>query len=92
MTIVVVVPLVVYEPVFGDVTTHETDMKSQPEGMGVSLIVYVWKFVIFENTLVFAEVPLSIKEKFVSGDGDAVKEKEVEPFGVASLMMVIEPG
>src|SRR5947207_178597 len=44
------------------------------------------------NAFVFALVPSSTRLKFVSGDGDAVKPKLVEPFGVASLMMVIEPG
>ena len=48
--------------------------------------------VIFENTLVFADVPSSTRVKFVRGDGEPVKEKTVEPFGVASLIMVIEPG
>src|SRR6266567_6385509 len=47
---------------------------------------------MFENTLVFAAVPSSTSEKFDSGDGDAVNGKEVEPFGVASLMTVIDPG
>src|SRR4051812_32226436 len=47
---------------------------------------------MFENTFVFVEVPSSTKEKFVSGEGDAVKPNDVELFGVASLMIVIEPG
>src|SRR3954466_15849837 len=44
------------------------------------------------NTWVLAEVPSSTSEKLVSGVGEPVNEKEVEPFGVASLMIVIEPG
>ena len=44
------------------------------------------------NTIVLAEVPSSTSAKSVSGAGDAVKGKVVEPFGVASLMMVIEAG
>ena len=47
---------------------------------------------MLENTLVFAEVPSSTSEKFVRGDGDPVKGNDVEPLGVASLIMVIEPG
>ncbi len=47
---------------------------------------------ILLNTLVFAEVPSSTSEKFASGEGDASKGKDVEPLGVASLMMVIEAG
>lgn len=47
---------------------------------------------MFENTLVFADVPSSTNEKFVSGDGEPVKGKDVDPFGVASLIIVIEPG
>jgi hypothetical protein len=47
---------------------------------------------MFENTFVFADVPSSTSEKFVSGEGEAVKGNDVVPFGVASLMMVIEPG
>ena len=47
---------------------------------------------MFENVMVFAVVPSSTREKFVRGDGDPVKGKEVGPFGVASLMIVIEPG
>ena len=48
--------------------------------------------VMFANTIVFADVPSSTREKFVRGAGDPVKEKEVGPFGVASLMIVIEAG
>ena len=47
---------------------------------------------MFENTMVLAVVPSSTREKSVRGDGDPVNGKEVEPFGVASLMIVIEPG
>src|SRR4051795_4297491 len=47
---------------------------------------------MFENSLVFADVPLSTSEKLLRGDGDAVNGKLVEPFGVAFLMTVIEPG
>jgi hypothetical protein len=48
--------------------------------------------IMFANTIVFAVVPSSTREKFVRGAGDPVNEKEVGPFGVASLMMVIEAG
>src|SRR5262245_44461162 len=44
------------------------------------------------KTLVFARVPSSTRLKFASGAGDAVKPKLVEPFGVASLMIVMLPG
>src|SRR6266542_320906 len=44
------------------------------------------------NDFVFALVPSSTRLKFVSGDGDPVKLKLVDPFGVASLMTVIDPG
>src|SRR5919109_2255248 len=44
------------------------------------------------KTFVFALVPSSTSEKFVNGKGEAVKPKLVEPFGVASLMTVIDPG
>ena len=45
------------------------------------------------NFFVFAELPSSTSEKFVgSGDGDAVKENDVEAFGCASLIIVIEAG
>jgi len=47
---------------------------------------------MFENSFVLADVPLSTSEKSVRGDGEPVKGKEVDPFGVASLMIVIEPG
>ena len=47
---------------------------------------------MFENTFVFADVPSSTNEKFVSGDGDPVKGNDVGPFGVASFIIVIEPG
>ena len=47
---------------------------------------------MFENVMVFAVVPSSTREKFVRGDGDPVNGNEVGPFGVASLMIVIEPG
>ena len=48
--------------------------------------------VMFANKMVFAVVPSSTREKLVRGAGDPVNEKEVEPFGVASLMIVIEAG
>jgi len=54
--------------------------------------VYVVKVVMFENVIVFADVPSSTSEKFVRGDGDPVNGKEIGPLGVASLMIVIEPG
>jgi hypothetical protein len=44
------------------------------------------------NTCVFALVPSSTRLKFESGAGEPVKLKLVGPFGVASLMTVIEPG
>ena len=47
---------------------------------------------MFENVMVLADVPSSTNEKFVSGEGDPVKGKDVEPLGVASLMIVIDPG
>ena len=47
---------------------------------------------MFENTIVLAVVPSSTREKFVRGDGDPVNGNDVGPFGVASLMIVIEPG
>jgi len=47
---------------------------------------------MFANKMVFAVVPSSTREKFVRGAGDPVNGKEVEPFGVASLMIVIEAG
>ena len=47
---------------------------------------------MLENCMVFAEVPSSTSEKFVSGDGEPVKGNDVGPFGVASLIIVIEPG
>jgi hypothetical protein len=47
---------------------------------------------MFENNMVFADVPSSTSEKFVRGDGEPVKGNEVAPFGVASLTMVIEAG
>jgi hypothetical protein len=52
----------------------------------------VVKVTIFENTRVFTDVPSSTSEKFVTGDGEPVKENDVDPLGVASLTMVIEPG
>jgi len=45
-----------------------------------------------EKVMVFAVVPSSTSEKFVRGEGDPVNGKDVEPFGVASLMIVIEAG
>jgi hypothetical protein len=45
-----------------------------------------------EKALVFAEVPSSTRLKFDSGAGLAVKLKEVEPSGVACLMIVMDPG
>jgi len=47
---------------------------------------------MFENSLVLADVPSSTSEKLVRGDGEPVKGNDVVPFGVASLMIVIEPG
>ena len=47
---------------------------------------------ILLNTLVLAEVPSSTSEKLVRDEGEAVNGNDVEPFGVASLMIVIEPG
>src|SRR5690242_19542041 len=45
-----------------------------------------------EKTLVFAAVPSSTRAKLVSGAGLAVNGNDVDPFGVASLMIVMEPG
>ena len=53
---------------------------------------YVPNVVIPENTFVFAEVPSSIKLKFVNGDGVATKEKAVELSFVACLTIVMEAG
>jgi hypothetical protein len=36
-----------------------------------------------------ADVPSSTRLKLLSGDGDAVNENDVEPFGVASFTIVI---
>src|SRR5574338_1706520 len=47
---------------------------------------------MFENTRVLLEVPSSTSEKLLTGAGEPVKEKEVEPFGIASLMIVRDPG
>src|SRR5262245_53876708 len=44
------------------------------------------------NDFVFALVPSSTSAKFVNGVGEPVNENDVDPFGVASLMTVIEPG
>src|SRR5690242_1515079 len=87
-----VVVLVAYEPPLGEVTAHVTAPNDHPLGMGVSLTVYVWKVVMFPKIFVFAEVPSSTSEKFVTGEGEPVKLKLVEPFGVASLITVSEPG
>ena len=56
------------------------------------MTVYVVKVVMFENVIVFADVPSSTSEKFVRGEGEPVKGKDVAPFGVASLTIVIEAG
>jgi hypothetical protein len=45
-----------------------------------------------EKVIVFAVVPSSTSEKFVRGAGEPVNGKDVAPFGVASLMIVIEAG
>src|SRR5438093_13762754 len=47
---------------------------------------------MFENSFVFAVVPSSTTEKLARGDGDAVNANGVLPLGVASLMILIEPG
>ena len=44
------------------------------------------------NAFVFAAVPSSTRLKFASGAGDAVKANGVDPSGVASLTIVIDPG
>ena len=50
------------------------------------------KSMMFENTLVLLDVPSSTSEKLVSGEGDPVNGKEVEPFGIASFTIVMDPG
>jgi hypothetical protein len=93
MLMLTVVEFVVYEPPFGLVTVHETESNVQAGGIGVSLMVYVWlKSWMPLNTCVLELVPSSTSEKFASGDGDAVKLKLVDELGIASLMIVIEPG
>src|SRR5437867_62168 len=92
MTIFAVVVLVVYEPPLGLVTEHATESNPQPAGIEDSLTLYVVKVEMSENSFVFAVVPSSTSEKLASGDGVAVKPNDVDPFGVASLMIVIEPG
>ena len=82
----------VYEPPLGLATKHETESKPQFVGMGVSLIVYVVKVVMFGNSLVLAVVPSSTREKLVNGNGDAVNPNGVGPSGIASLMIVMDPG
>src|SRR5436190_2489926 len=92
MLMVTVADEVVELPPFGVVTEQETLLKIQPDGTGVSLRVYVWNAVMPLKALVFADVPSSTSEKFDRGDGLAVNEKLVAPFGVASLMIVMLPG
>jgi hypothetical protein len=45
-----------------------------------------------ENVVVFAEVPLSIREKLVRGEGPAVNANDVDPSGLASFTILIEAG
>jgi hypothetical protein len=92
MLIVVVVELVENEPPFGLVIEQVIASNAHPFGIGVSFTVYVWKFVMLLNNFVLAAVPSSSREKFASGDGEAVKGNGVDPLGVASLMIVIDPG
>src|SRR5438132_4137068 len=47
---------------------------------------------MLENFIVFAVVPSSTSEKFVRGEGLAVKAYEVEVSGFACLMIVMLPG
>src|SRR6266536_1566420 len=44
-----------------------------------------------ENTLVFADVPSSTREKAARGEGLAVNGNEVAPLTLASLTIVTEP-
>src|SRR5438093_11069842 len=93
--IVTAAPLIVVLPPLSEVTVQSPPLmplKSQPEGIGVSVIVYEVNVFMSLNTLVFDAVPSSTREKLLRGAGLAVKENEVEPFGVASLTIVIEPG
>jgi hypothetical protein len=87
-----VVVLVLYDPPLPLVAEHEIESKPHPAGMGVSLTVYVASARMLPKSLVFAEVPSSTSEKFVSGEGDPVNAKLVDPSGVACLMIVIEAG
>ena len=84
-------PLLLCEPPLGLVTEQSLLVRDQPDG-SVSATEYVVKFVMPANTLVFAEVPSSTRLKAANGAGDAANAKDVEPSGVASLMIVIDPG
>src|SRR4051794_10532730 len=44
------------------------------------------------NVFVLADVPSSTSEKLISGAGEPVKEKDVEPSGVACFTTLREPG
>src|SRR6476661_10207648 len=87
------VPILTVElPPFGLVTLQTRFVRFQPEGIGVSVTVYVWKLVMFEKTLVFAAVPSSTRLKFARGLGVAVNGNDVEPSGVACFTIVMDPG
>src|SRR5437763_248917 len=73
-------------------TEQFTAPNCQSAGIGVSLTVYVVNAVMPPNVLVFAAVPSSTSEKLMRGAGLAVNGNEVDPFGVASLMIVMDPG
>jgi len=47
---------------------------------------------MFENTFLSLALPSSTSEKLLSGEGDPLKVNEVGPSGVASLMIVMDPG
>src|SRR6478672_4703272 len=87
------VPILTVElPPFGLVTLQTRFVRFQPDGIGVSVTVYVWKLVMFEKTFVFAVVPSSTRLKFVRGLGLAVNANDVVPSGVACLTIVMDPG
>ena len=91
--IVVCAPLTVWVPPLGLATEHTTLVSDQFVGIGVSVTVYVWKFVMFVNARVLsAGVPSSTRLKFDSGAGDAVKGNAVAPVGIACFWMMIAPG
>ena len=58
----------------------------------VSATAYVVKSTMPVNAFVLAVVPSSTRLKPARGAGDAVNANDVDPFGVASLTIVIEAG